>query len=185
MTKRKNPRLKASPRAKTTGFMRPGRRTELTEELVKEISDRVANSATFKAACVLSGVEYRTGMLWMAKGREGLEAKSPTPDVYVSLVHQVESAKERLTTMLKLLVRRAAQGTDKKPGDYRAALALGAIVRPKEFVPQLRVHVTGQFDSALDRLEEALKPYAGAYEAALRAIDGVATEPETDDEETT
>jgi hypothetical protein len=86
-------------------------------------------------------------------------------------LHMVEGAKGRRRTLLKLQIRRAAQGTDKKPGDWRAAQALGAITDPEEFVPQVRIHISTQLDEALDRLREVF-PDDQDYERALHAVAG-------------
>lgn len=175
------PKRKQKPAVRTGGqsFVVPGRRTELTEAIAREITERIANCASFRDACDLSGVTSDTGQQWLEKGRAKLPANGDQPEIYILFARLVEAAKSRRRTMLKLLIRRAAQGTERKPGDWRAAHALGAISDPKEFVPQLRVHVTSELAGALDRVEkmfgvepEKVITHAQALELAMRAMAG-------------
>lgn len=176
----RRPKKRARPKKVTPHVWTAGRRTELTLELAREIADRVANCASFKDACQLSGVVEDTGAQWMERGRERAVANSEDSGIYIQFARLVTAAKSRRRTMLKLLIRRAAQGTDKRPGDWRAAQALGAISDPKEFVPQLRVHVVTEHDAALDRIEAAFKDEPDLKERILRAFVGTGTE--VDDE---
>lgn len=146
----------------------PGRRTELTVAIGQEIADRVANCATFKDACLLSGVQERVGFLWIQKGEAAIRMGGPTDTagvLYVQFVQQIDQAKARRRTLLKLQMRRAASGTEKKPGDWRAAHALGSITDAEEFVIEQRVKFSMEREEALDRLEEA---FANAAETLTR-----------------
>lgn len=151
-------------------FTVPGRRTSLTEALGREIADKVANCASFKDACLLSGVVYDTGLGWLEKGRLGVKANGDTPDIYVQFYQQIEGANGRRRTLLKLQMRRAASGTATRPGDWRAAQALGAMSDPGEFVPQIRVHVEQQLDGVLDALAAAFQDDPVNHAKALQAV---------------
>jgi hypothetical protein len=92
--------------------------------------------------------------------------------MYVRLVQLIDGATSRRRTLLKLQIRRAAQGTEKRPGDWRAAQALGSITDPGEFVPQIRVHVERQIDAVLNGLHEAFKNEPELLARALHAVIG-------------
>lgn len=165
--KKKRKKKKSTGPAPAAAPVHQGRKTLLTQELIREISSKVAACASFKDACITSGVSEDSGFTWLQKG--GVDGADP---IYRQFSESIDGAKARRRTALKLEIRRAAQGTPKKPGDWRAASALGAITDPEDFVPQVRVHIASQLDDALDRLKEAFHDDPEAYERAVHAIAG-------------
>lgn len=106
--------------------------------------------------------------MWLAKGEAALRqggAATENEAAYVHFVHLIEGGKAKRRTLLKLQMRRAAQGTDKRPGDWRAAHALGAITDSEEFVIEQRIKFSMEREEALDRLEAA---FDGAPEQLTR-----------------
>lgn len=153
----------------------PGRKTILNDTLAQEIADRVAGTASFKDACLLSGVSESVGLVWLRKGQELIRAggaQVPNDEEYVQFVHLIDWAKSRCRMMLKLLIRKAAQGDGKRPGDWKAAQALGAMGSPEEFVPQVKVHIVSQFDEVIDRFHHEYRDEPLELERILRVMSG-------------
>lgn len=143
-----------------------GRRTVLTAALQAEICGKVAEGASLKDAATTSGVHEATVHRWLADGAR--QEQGPLREFRESIAQ----AKAERRQAFKAMIRRAAKGTAKTPGDWRAARALGAITDPQDFVPQIRLHIANELEAALDRLRDEFKSEPEIYERALLAMSG-------------
>jgi hypothetical protein len=182
---RKKPRqaAKAAPRPAIPRFTVPGRRTELTRATADEIAQHVMNFSTLRDACEMAGVMSDTGAHWLVKGRAIVngspgDVPAETQPLYTHFFHAVENARAKRRHLLKGLMRRAAVGTEKKPGDWRAAQALGAVADPDAFVPQVRVYIASEIDSMLERVRVRFADQPEVYAAVLEAVAAGDVEPE-------
>lgn len=175
--KRKHRRPEPPPPV-TTGFRQRGRPTDLTEALVAEVCTKIATGDSFRDACLSCGIDEDAGHEWVRRGK-GTDDRPSTP-LYARFAEGVKQSVAQRRRFLKGLIRRAAVGTPSRPGDWKAAQALGAMADPKEFVPQMRIHVVGELDGALDRLKEAFGEDSPEYAKAMNAIAGATADDETE-----
>jgi hypothetical protein len=82
-------------------------------------------------------------------------AEGSTAEICLQFLHLIEGGKAKRRMLYKLQIRRAAQGTESKPGDWRAAHALGSITDAEEFVIEQRIKFSMEREDALDRMEAA------------------------------
>jgi hypothetical protein len=88
-----------------------GRPSKLTDAVTKTITDAIAIGATYQAAAEYAGVGYSTFLAWMAR------KKKP----YVAFQEAVMAANAKARVSLLSRIQKSAQGSDKHPGDWRAA----------------------------------------------------------------
>ena len=141
-----------------------GRKTILTPELGKSICDMISAVATIKEASHANGLNESTVHEWIQKGTADPES------VYGKFAESVRHARSRRTMSLKAQIR----SHGKK--DWRALAALGAITDPAEFVPQIRIHISNEYDQAIARLREEFRDAPDIYERALQAMVGRSTQ---------
>lgn len=137
-----------------------GAKTKLTPELQKKMCDMIAAVATVQEAAYACGIVPQTVYQWIDKGE-----RDPS-SVYAEFVEAIASAKSQRTMGLKAQIR--AHG--KK--DWRALQAIGAITDPGTFVPKIRVHITNELNTAVERLMQEFADAPETLERALHAIAG-------------
>jgi hypothetical protein len=87
------------------------RPTKLTAEVQKTITDAIAIGATYQAAAEYAGISYDTFNAWMRDERPKFRQFSEA----------VVAANARARINLLARIQKAAQGTENKDGDWRAA----------------------------------------------------------------
>lgn len=81
--------------------------------------------ASMRDAVGFAGVEWVTFKVWLKAGRRHLDGITEGADErYAKLAHDVDQATHESSVALVGILRRAAEGADGKPGDWRAAEAL-------------------------------------------------------------
>lgn len=162
----------ANPEAKTRGVSKPpkrgpGRPSKLTATLRAQVAKFIEEGQFAVDACAAVGIGQSTFMTWKAKG-EG-QAKGQYRD-FLSAIEAAEAARRRgLMTKLK-------KASD-DPKHWQAATWVLTHTDPGKFAPQLRVHVEGELNSALDRLEQEFKNEPETWARILAAIAGGARVP--------
>ena len=137
-----------------------GAKTKLTPAVQKSICEMIAAVATLQEAAYANGLDPSTVYDWLNKG------KDQPGSIYANFSKAIEVARHQRTMGLKAQIR----GHGKK--DWRALAALGAITDPAEFVPKIRIHITNEFDAAIERLMVEFADAPETLERALHAIAG-------------
>ena len=91
-----------------------GRKTLLTPEVQKRITEAVALGSTYALAAEYGGIHRDTFFRWMRDGEEGIEP-------YAEFYQAVRLAGARGAISSLAVVRKAAVGTENKPGEWTAA----------------------------------------------------------------
>lgn len=145
------------------------RRGKLNPETQKAICEAITLGNTIRDSAVINGVSEDSVHGWIRRGEA--EGKGR----YFKFLVALREAQSKHRALLKGYMIKAA------PTDWKAAQAVGALTNPKEFVPQIRVHIERELDSVADALAEAFKDEPKLYERAMQAVIGRAfgAEPTT------
>lgn len=136
------------------------RRGKLNPETQKAICEAITLGNTIRDAAVINGVAEDTVYLWIRKGEADGKGR------YFRFLVAIREAQSKHRALLKGYMIKAA------PTDWKAAQAVGALTNPKEFVPQIRVHIERELDGVADALAEAFKDEPKLYERAMQAVIG-------------
>lgn len=104
-----------------------GRPTKFTPETRKRIIEALEVGMPKNAACASAGVDYRTFAYWQERG---LKAKSGE---FLHFVQALKMAEDRGIAFLLSIVIKAARGTDKKGGNWVAAMTMLERLHPAQF----------------------------------------------------
>lgn len=108
-----------------------GRPSKWTEETRRLILSHIENGATYKRACLLSGISHTIYWEWRKQGQKDRENGEETE--FTDFLEEIERAKEKYIAWLQQAVNRQV----KKDG--RLALDVLQRLRPKEFGKQVNV----------------------------------------------
>lgn len=161
-----------NPDAKTRAVTKPpkrgpGRPSKLTAKLRAQVVELIGEGQFAVDACAAVGIGVSTFMSWKAKG-EG-QAKGQYRD-FLSAIEGAEATRRRM-----LMTRVSTASKEAK--HWQAAAWVLTHTDPGKFAPQLRVHVEGELNSALDRLEQEFKNEPETWARILAAIAGGARVP--------
>lgn len=143
---------------------------DLAEEVTEEFLGYIRAGDFLKSAAGRAGLQHWTVVGWLKKGEAEIEA-GDTSGAYAQFTQKVRIAEAERQSMLIGCVAQAAQFRDWKTGDpkhWSAATWLLERHDPKQFGPQIKLHVEQELGAALERLSKVLRP--DEYEKALTAL---------------
>ena len=139
---------------------------EPTPEETAEIVRQITATGLDYEACIMAGVPESTFYHWLQLGRAA--QKEGIRTVYSDFLEAVKRARATRTTALVASIRLAG----KNEKHWQANAWLLERTDPKRFSPQHRVHVTEEFNGAIQRLREAFRNDPESYERAVSALAG-------------
>ncbi len=136
-----------------------GRPTDCTPELTEDVCNAIREVGSLEAAAAEAGISYRSVFQWRRKGREEPET------VFAAFLHATDSARsEWSAAQIKGVLAAADEQTVeelskagdavklKKPGDWRARLAIMERIRPENFAVGSKVFQAKHLLMFLDTL---------------------------------
>lgn len=124
-------KAKARPKPKPKKKRPLGRKPDfISAAQTDALCSLIAKTVSTKAACQKLGLNERTVYNWLEKGE--LENADP---VYVHFRQRITQARGEAKAAGTELIRKAAIGTRKKPGDWRALAWLLERIYPDDFRP--------------------------------------------------
>lgn len=143
-----------------------GRKPLLTTERAEQLAKEIRAGIPTKTAAVRAGIAESTFYLWLDKGRGQKKGKFSE---FLGLIHRAE-ADRRATHALELV--KAARGTEKKPGDWRARAWVAERVDSEEFGLRVNVQVTEVLTLGAERLAREFAHEPEIFERAIRSLTG-------------
>lgn len=133
-----------------------------TAQLVKEITAGIGTTT----AAIRSGVDKATFFRWLEKGRFQKRGK------YRDFCDRIAKAEADRRAASALRLVKASQGTEKKPGDWRAGAWLAERIDPEEFALKVNLQVEEVVTLGAERLREEFGSEPEILERAIRALAG-------------
>lgn len=135
-----------------------GRKKKLTTERLENLTTSFVIGCSIAEACDAADISTRTFERWMAEGRK--DRRGPCWQLVKEVARINSKRKHRWLTCVNIAA------------ETNPAMATWLLERffPKEFHLGARIHVTQEFDNALERLERILPP--AVFEQVLDALTG-------------
>ncbi len=118
-----------------------GRPTKLTEDFIETVCQLVENGTHPDTAARMYGVSERTMDDWLKKGREDEARGMRKESLHLRFLRRLDKSKAKAEAVLVAQVRLASQGSDRKPGDWKAAAWLLAKLNPTRFAEKNNIHL--------------------------------------------
>ena len=143
-----------------------GRKPLITPERTAQIVREITGGIGTTTAAVRAGIDKATFFRWLEKGRMQKRGK------YREFCDQISKAEADRRAAHALRLVKASQGTEKKPGDWRAGAWLAERLDPEEFALKVTLQVGEVIDLGAERLFREFENEPEILERAIRALAG-------------
>lgn len=115
------------------------RPTKLTEELTARIAALLRNGNYIATACGVAGIHPDSYFAWRERGEADIEAG--VRSAFAEFAEATTRARAEGRALLLQEIRSASRGTERRPGDWRAAAWILERSWPEEYGPRREVRI--------------------------------------------
>lgn len=117
------------------------RPTKLNEDVTHRVTALLRNGNYIATACQVAGISVQSYYAWTERGEADTEQGHAT--VFAEFAEACARARGEGEALLLQTIRQAAQGTERRPGDWRAAAWILERTAPDKFGQRQEVKHTG------------------------------------------